>query len=342
MALKLRPLELGELIDRAFTLWRAHWKTLFPLVLGFQLVTYAMTKALAIFANERFPLMNQGGEAMTEAYRNNRGEAWLQLAGLLGASSITMLVLLWVSTVSSTAQSHWLYPTVVGGPALSLREAFAAAMKKLGRISAASLWAAVWTVAFSALLMLPGGLMLGLGMYLLRATQEALAPVGAIVLIIATLVMLAGIAIALLWSLIRFSVISQVLALENLSGWGTFRRCGALTSGRITAGFFGFVKVRLAVLVTLTGVLLILINQLAGAPVWVLYGIYGNGFDLQNLRLEQIPPYFLVPAELLQHTVMSVVLPVYTATQLLFYVDVRVRREGLDLQLKLDETKAAA
>ncbi len=341
MASELRPLELGELVDRAFSLWRAHWKKLFPLVLGFQLVTYATTKALAIVGNQRFPLMRQGGEAMAEAFRNNGAEAWLQLVGLLGASAAAMLVLLWVSAISSTAQSHWLYPTVVGGPALSLRDAFAAAMKKLGRISAASLWAAVWTVAFSILLMLPGSFLLGGGLLLLRA-QEALAPVAAIVMIVAILLMLAGVAVALLWALIRFSVISQVLALENLSGWGTLRRCGELSSGRTAPGFFGFVKVRLGVLVTVTSVLLLLISQLAGAPVWVLYSIYGNGFDLQNLRLEQIPPQFLVPAELLQHAVMSIVLPVYSATQLLFYVDMRVRREGLDLQLKLEETKAAA
>ena len=34
----LRPLGLGELIDRSINFWRAHWKPLFQLLLAFQLV----------------------------------------------------------------------------------------------------------------------------------------------------------------------------------------------------------------------------------------------------------------------------------------------------------------
>src|SRR5690348_5845123 len=44
----LRPLELGELIDRTITFWRAHLKPLFALGLGFELVIYAFAKALSL------------------------------------------------------------------------------------------------------------------------------------------------------------------------------------------------------------------------------------------------------------------------------------------------------
>ncbi|AKJ03040.1 hypothetical protein [Archangium gephyra] len=39
------PLAIGEIIDRAATFWRKHFKTLFLLSLGFNLVSYIMTKA---------------------------------------------------------------------------------------------------------------------------------------------------------------------------------------------------------------------------------------------------------------------------------------------------------
>ena len=44
----LRPLELGELIDRTISFWRAHLKPLFALGVGFQLVIYALSKAVSV------------------------------------------------------------------------------------------------------------------------------------------------------------------------------------------------------------------------------------------------------------------------------------------------------
>jgi hypothetical protein len=47
----------------------------------------------------------------------------------------------------------------------------------------------------------------------------------------------------------------------------------------------------------------------------------------------------VVPAQLLQVIAGAAISPLYVVFQVIFYVDMRVRREGLDLELS---TKAAA
>ena len=342
---ELRPLELGELVDRAFTLWRAHWRKLFPLAFAFNLVTYAASKAMVLLEQKYFPALYNGSEGMNEAMRNDPSGMWGQLIGMMSVVMVFFAVVLLISSVSGVAVTRWLHPIVVGNEQPSLTEAARHALQRLGRTTLAWLLAMAWTAGVSLLLMVPGGLIAAVG-GLLSAGDRGGKVVGVGLLLIGTGLMMLGMVVGLLWSVVRFALVSQVLSLEDKGAWETIRRCGQLSSGSIAPGFMGRVKVRLALLITLLTVLLLLITQLASAPVWVLRSIYGGPLDFQNLKMHLIPAYALVPAELLQYSVTSIVGPIYVAFQLLFYIDLRVRREGLDLEQKLaavaPEAKAAS
>jgi hypothetical protein len=96
----------------------------------------------------------------------------------------------------------------------------------------------------------------------------------------------------------------------------------------------GLVKMRLMVLITVVALLLLLISVISGAPIFVLRAVYGN---LLDPAAGDVPAYLMVPAELLNLAVGAAMYPLYVAFQTIFYADMRARREGLDLELKLKE-----
>jgi hypothetical protein len=55
---------------------------------------------------------------------------------------------------------------------------------------------------------------------------------------------------------------------------------------------------------------------------------------------EVVPQAVLVPVEVAEVVVGSLFAPIYEAFKVLFYVDMRVRREGLDLELALQAKPA--
>jgi hypothetical protein len=139
----------------------------------------------------------------------------------------------------------------------------------------------------------------------------------------------------MLWCFLKFAPIGQVLAMEDLGPLATFRRTSALTSGRVGPGLLGLVKVRLTILITIIVLLLMMISLVSSAPVLFLQAVYGNIFDPLHATPDAVPQYLLVPAELVNVAVQSIVAPLYVAFQTVFYIDMRTRREGLDLELKL-------
>ena len=71
--------------------------------------------------------------------------------------------------------------------------------------------------------------------------------------------------------------IGQILAIEDVGAWRAFRRADELSSGRVLAGFMGLVKVRLTVLITVMGGVLLLMSAVATIPTLIVGIIYGAG-----------------------------------------------------------------
>jgi hypothetical protein len=324
----LRPLALGALIDRSATVWRAAWRPLFQLFIGFQLGQYILLKAWNLLTLRYAPAM-QGGAKMAELAQNDPGGFAAQMAvgsaGLLGTIFITLLM----TEVASVATSHFIYPRLTGGAAPTVTASLAFAWQRFGRTAVAFTLSLGWALGVTLALQVPT-----VGLVIVGALLKG--SVGTVLVLgLALFWGVAAAVVAMLWFFLRFMLLSQALGLEDGTALDAFRRAGALSSGRVEPGLLGLVKVRLTVLLTVVAGLLLTVTFVTSLPSLAIQVIYGNIFDPAHATPEAVPQLLLVPAELLQLLVTTLVTPLYVVFQVVFYVDMLVRREGLDLKLKL-------
>ncbi|AKQ66773.1 membrane protein [Myxococcus hansupus] len=331
----LRPLAMGEMIDRAATFWRAHLKPLFLLSFGFSLVSYIATKTALVVGQRVAPLLYM---ADAESLAKEAPEVMLPQA----AVTITLwtglfLVLLWVYWMSTLAAARYVLTSQLGDPvrpADALRRAFS----RLGTLTAVYLLSLGWSTLVTCVLMLPGGLLAiaGIAVGVTSGSNTVAIVLGVLGALLAGLGMVA----ALLWYMLRFLLVPPVLAMEDLGAWATFRRSGQLLSGRVEPGFLGRVMVRAMILFTVVSLILISVQLVSGLPSWLAMLPYGNPFEPGTMA--RTPQLLLVPMELLQTVAQSVFSPINFVFCALFYLDMRVRREALDLEHQLDTTPPAA
>jgi hypothetical protein len=325
-------MELGEIIDRSATFWRSHWRRLYGLFFGFGLVEYVLLK-LAQVVQARIAPLSRGGAAALEAAKSDAVEFGRQQ--VLGGAAIgaALFIILFVTLLQTAAASRYIMPVVLGqsaDPFAGVRHV----LRRLGTIVGAFMLALLWSAMLLVVFLLPAGAFVGISL-----TWESQAPRIAFVLLA---LLWASLAVVtwFLWCFLKFAPLPQVLGLEDRSSLETFRRTSALTKGRIGPGLLGLVKVRLTVLITIVGLMLAMIGLVGSAPVLALQVIYGNIFDPLHATPDAVPQALLVPAELVNIAVQSIVAPLYVAFQVMFYVDMRTRREGLDLELKLQQGAA--
>ncbi len=320
----LRPLALGEIVDRSATFWRAHWRPLFQVLLGFQLVQYAMAKGLDVLLQRTLREALHGAAFDPMSWLKNPPELEPGELGALAAAAFGFLFgSVLVSQVTGVAATAYIYPRLTGqGPAPTVGHAVRAAARRLFTTVGAVLLSFGLAAGVAAVFFTPAVLLVGLGVW--RA-KPALVVVAVPVLLVAMVALT-------LWFVLRFILTAQVTAAEPLSAFKVVRRTGALSSGRVGPGFTGWVKGRLTILVTVVFGILFLVSTLTGLPAVMVHVMYGSALDPTS---DSVPVALLVPAELLQVAASALIDPIYIVFQVIFYVDMRVRREGLDLELAL-------
>jgi hypothetical protein len=316
-------LAVGEIIDRSASFWRANWRALFALFIGFQLSQYALAKALELLLRR----------SLREALHGASFDPvlWLRhppdldagpLAVILGAAAVFTFVTVCVAQLAGVAASAYMYPRIANGPPLTISQSLRCAITRLP----ASLGAVVLSFGMAGLMAValfsPSGVAIGLAIWRNEPTW----------LIAALPLALTACVGLVLWYVLRFILTAQVAAIEPLTAWGIIRRTGALASGRVGPGFTGWVKGRLTILVTIVFGVLFVVSTLTGLPAIMLQLVYGSALDPTR---DVVPVYFLVPAELLQVFASALLDPLSVVFQVVFYVDMRVRREGLDLEMAL-------
>lgn len=328
----LRPLALGEIIDRSASLWRRHLKSLFLICFGFDLVGYMLAKGLQLVSQNALLTLQAGTPSMPELVR--------LLVQLLGGLGLVIVVGLWLYWLSTLLVSRYVVPQWLGEP-ISLGEVFRQALPKLKALTGAYALSLLWAVGALLLLMLPSALLLGgalalevlVGGTAARVLGAALLVLGAVLLIIATL----G---SFLWYLLRFCLLAPALAMEPLSALGAFRRSGQLLSGRVEPGFTGRVGVRAMLLVTVVSAILFAVSLVSGLPALVVRFAYGIPLQPTQAALQAIPQLILVPVELFQVVGQALFTPLALVFYATFYLDMRMRREGLDLERRLAALEA--
>jgi hypothetical protein len=308
--LSIRPLAIGEVIDRALALTRRHFKTLFLVMLLVQAPALALYRSYAIRL--------QGAAEAVLARPGRAPEGLYSLA----VTSAALLATIGFLQLAATAVAA----TVVA-PSLE-RRPDGAAPSHTGRAIAARAWpiASAALLQLAALALAPA---LGAAPGLLlawRAGSPATRVIGAAAALL-------GGTILFLAALLRLVLAPAAAGVEGLTGLRALSRSARLMSrGR---GFALGERPGLSVSILLfaTFLLALAVNGLAGLPrALAALFLHGRGLGLGPA----LPLWVEIAVGAFEALANAAVQPFSLVALSVFYFDRRARREGLDLEMWAD------
>lgn len=298
----LRPLGVGEILDGAVSTLRAHWRT----VLGVTITVSVITQIGNILV-DRY-LLPEPPEVDPNA---SPSEALSQSVESLQSSLLAMgpaLIIALIGTLVTTALLTVVISRSVLGRPVTLSEAWHEARPRLPQLLGLTLLLPLVYAAVMAVGLLPG-LLLGGGAGIFLSILGGLAACGVI-----------------LWLWIRFALTSPALMLERQDVIQSLRRSAKLVQG---AWWRTFGIVALTVLLTL------LVTMIIAVPFTVIaFAVDGSG--LRDLFSGTTPDFgwpFLIITGIGSVIASSITYPINAGVTVLLYVDQRIRREALDLDL---------
>ncbi|MCX4847635.1 glycerophosphoryl diester phosphodiesterase membrane domain-containing protein [Streptomyces sp. NBC_00893] len=298
----LRPLGVGEILDGAVSTMRAHWRT----VLGITLAVSVVAQ-IAIILVERFLLPEPpridpnatGSEALRQATDSAQSTLFSSLPSLL----ITMIATLITTSVLTVVISR----SVLGRP-VTLSDAWAEARPRLPQLLGLTLLLALISAAVLTVGLLPG-------MLIGSTTGAGLALLG----------FMAAFCVVI-WLMVRFCLASPALMLERQSITTSMRRSAKLVRGAWWRTFG---------ILALTGLLTLVVVVIITIPFGVIAVIVdgdGIGSALTDGSTDFGWP-FLIVSGIGEVIISTITYPLSAGVMALLYIDQRIRREALDLEL---------
>ncbi|WP_329198021.1 glycerophosphoryl diester phosphodiesterase membrane domain-containing protein [Streptomyces sp. NBC_01435] len=298
----LRPLGVGEILDGAVSTMRAHWRT----VLGITLTVSVITQ-IAIILVERFllpkPAQIDPNATGTEALRQAADSAQSTVFNSVPSMLITMIATLVTTSVLTVVISR----SVLGRP-VTLSDAWAEARPRLPQLLGLTLLLALISAAIMAVGLLPG-------MLVGSAAGAGLVVIGFVVAFA-----------VVIWLMVRFCLASPALMLERQSITASMRRSAKLVRGAWWRTFG---------ILALTAVLTLVVALVITIPFTFIAMIVdggGIGSALTNGTTDFGWP-FLIISGIGEVIITTITYPLSAGVMALLYIDQRIRREALDLEL---------
>jgi hypothetical protein len=310
-SVELRPLSTSELIDRGFALYRAHFAGLLLLALLCQSA----------------PLL---GQILATAFKlNPTGNELLENPAIFFMKSGIFAVLAFVAQVIvfcfEVVITFYIADAYLG-KIPSVKQSF----RKFSACIVSSLWTCVLNRIIIVLSFLfPLGAAGAAYLYLLLHPPVTLFPL-VIFCGVAGLVLIVSVTPVLI-VLMRLMVTIPALALEGLSGWKAISRSASLVRYDPGLGFLYWGEMRLSFLLLPPFIIELLILFLTSLPLT----IHHVGEIIRHGSGGQIaapPDSVLILNQILIFLAGSLILPLYSIAAVLFYYDIRIRREGFDLE----------
>jgi hypothetical protein len=302
----LRPLGVGEILDGAVSTMRTYWRT----VLGISL-TVAVVTQLAVILLQGFVLDNN---ADTEALKDPSatvGELSRALGSTLLSSGLVLLITL-LATIVATALLTSVTSRAVLGKPVTTSEAWRDARPQLPKLLGLTLLLPLIAVLIIGVGTLPGLLVVVTGS---GDAGAALAALGG----------LAG-GIVALWLMIRFSLASPALMLEKQSVTKSMSRSSKLVRGSWWR-VFGIQLIATIIANILASLILIPFAVIAAA-------LSGDGFaGFLDSTGGDVGWTFLIVSGIGSVIGSMLTFPITAGVTVLLYIDQRIRREALDLDL---------
>jgi hypothetical protein len=321
-AVDLRPLTTSELIDRGFALYRAHFVGFFLLALLCQIVLLATSQPLT----SAMKVVPAGGALLERPGAELIGlgiPVGIWLAGQVVTFGFEVVITFYLS------QAYL-------GQMPSIKTSLARLMTCLG----ATIWTSVLNMMLiGATLAFPFLAYAAAYIYSKLYPPEDLLGLSlfggaALLLIVASLA-------PVLIVFMRLMATVPAVAIEGLSGWKAVKRSSQLVRYDPGLGILYWGEMRLSFLLLPLFVIEMLVLSLTSLPVTLqqINEILRHGGGGQ---IAAPPDSTVILSEILTFLAVSLLLPLYSIATTLFYYDVRIRREGFDLEVmagRLESTR---
>ncbi|MDT0309983.1 hypothetical protein RM780_23950 [Streptomyces sp. DSM 44917] len=295
----LRPLGIGEILDGAVSTTRAHWRTALAIALGIAILTQ-----LAATIATRLWLSDSSGLQAVQDNPNPTDEelrdAFADLAGFLSLAGIVSIL----GTVLATAMLTIVVSRAVLGRSVTFAEAWQDSRSRLMRLLAVAL---LVPLIFAAAVAVP--LLIG-------------AATGVVALVV--LLTLGGL-VAGVWLWVLFSLAAPALMLERQGVFAALRRSAKLVRG----SWWRVFGVQLLVMV-----LLFIVSGIIEFPTSALAAVIaGDGAGSFLEGTNELTWTYLAISGIGAVVATTITLPISAGVTALLYIDQRIRREALDLEL---------
>ncbi|MEU6547510.1 glycerophosphoryl diester phosphodiesterase membrane domain-containing protein [Streptomyces sp. NPDC046859] len=301
----LRPLGVGEILDGAVSTMRTHWRT----VLGISLTVAVVTEILVILV-QRFLLDDR---VSTDAL-NDPSATLDELTRAMGDSLLNSSVILLISaigTVIATALLTTVTSRAVLGKPVSTGEAWRDARPQVPRLFGLLFVLLLMTVGVALAGAVPGIVLAASGS---GEAGIALGALGAI-----------GASVVALWLWFRFSLASPALMLEKQGIRKALSRSAKLVKGSWWR-VFGIQLLAMIIANVVAAIVVIPFTFLAGA-------VSGEGAASILDGTTDFSWTFLIVSGVGSVIGSMITLPITAGVTVLLYIDQRIRREALDLEL---------
>ncbi|MFJ6432743.1 glycerophosphoryl diester phosphodiesterase membrane domain-containing protein [Streptomyces sp. NPDC091416] len=298
----LRPLGIGEILDGAVSTMRAHWRTVLGITLAVSVIAQTGILLLQRYLLPEPPSIDRnatGSEALRQATDALR-------SSLLNSAPPLLISML--ATIFTTAVLTVVISRSVLGRSVTLSDAWAEARPRLLPLLGLTLLLALMAAVIMTAGILPG--------FLIGDT----AGVG-----LAFLGLLAAGGV-FLWLMVRFCLASPALMLERQSITASLRRSAKLVRGAWWRTFG---------ILALTWLLTFIVALVIGMPFGLIAMAVDDG-DVSSFLTDGATSFgwpFLIVSAIGDVVIATITYPLSAGVMALLYVDQRIRREALDLDL---------
>lgn len=307
----LRPLSLGEILDRTAQLYRRN----FLLFVGVAAAPILVMVALFAGAGALIAL-NARTAAQGAAFFSGPGGVLLVVGILL----VAIPLLFTTTALSQAAMAHTAFQTYTGA-SIKIRTAFRSVWPNLGRY----LWLVILQAVFVVFLPLAAFALIFL---LLVGVSWALGtPNSSSGFFLFLVFLLAAAAfVAVILFAMKYAISFAVCVVEGKTAWASLKRAAALSQGARGRIFVMFLVVwALSVILSIAAYVPIVIAVAVVTTV-----VHNTSYQFAILVVTEILNI------LLNFSMQTLIMPVYATALVLFYFDQRVRKEGYDIELMMD------
>lgn len=302
----LRPLGVGEILDGAVSTMRTYWRT----VLGISLTVAVLTEVLVVLL-QGLVLNDSATTDMLDDPNASPGEVTRAMGEILAGSGVVQVITL-LGTIIATALLTTVTSRAVLGRSVAIGEAWRDARPQVLRLLGLTLLLPLIAVVVVFVCILPG-ILVGV----------AGSPDGGLALGI-----LGGIAgfVVAVWLMIRFSLASPALMLEKQTIRKAMGRSVKLVRGSWWR-VFGIQILASIIAGVVASIILVPFTLIAGA-------VSGDGMgSFLDTAGGNAGWAFLIISAIGAVIGSTITFPITAGVTVLLYIDQRIRREGLDLEL---------